>query len=453
MTASELNRQLLFYGYTEATDFLKNSPLNRYLYKQFLNIIPKYGIDIPMVQLFNEIYYQCVRVNYDGTPGVEIKQRYIAEEAEWLNSQSAADLVFSVVWALLRLKHDQTFQEDCFVEQITPYIYGCELSGVARSFYDELRYMGMDIPDSFPTMTCPLDGIPKFEIVQERTRSLDDMINASVEKKINLENQYFELREHREAWSTVTCNYSHSVIESYVRLYSSAEDQLELINRIQKTLPRNEIINLDGFFKDLISRIKTGNFDPDDTFTGRHAHKPYHDPDEQQDLEYSRALARASCEEGKDIVDDLKEERDRLKAQIEELQKSHEMELAKMEAQYKAEIDKIRKERNKLAHEPEARKEQVSANEPKELMLALTEIAAFVKERFSKSGANEICTLLYSKASEHDYFGEDTFKLIEGIIPAIIKRDKPQNNVDISQAGVVNINPQQAITQLKEEEK
>ena len=411
MTASELNRQLLFYGYTEATDFLKNSPLNRYLYKQFLNIIPKYGIDIPMVQLFNEIYYQCVRVNYDGTPGVEIKQRYIAEEAEWLNSQSAADLVFSVVWALLRLKHDQTFQEDCFVEQITPYIYGCELSGVARSFYDELRYMGMDIPDSFPTMTCPLDGIPKFEIVKERTRSLD------------------ELKEHMLAWRTVTCNYSHSVIESYVRLYSSVEDQLELINRIQKTLPRNEIINLDGFFKDLISRIKTGNFDPD------------------------RALARASCEEGKDIVDDLKEERDRLKAQIEELQKSHEMELAKKDAQYKAEIDKIKKERNKLAHEPEARKEQVSANEPKELMLALTEIAAFVKERFSKSGANEICTLLYSKASEHDYLGEDTFKLIEGIIPAIIKRDKPQNNVDISQAGVVNINPQQVITQLKEEEK
>ena len=129
------------------------------------------------------------------------------------------------------------------------------------------------------------------------------------------------------------------------------------------------------------------------------------------------------------------------------------MELAKKDAQYKAEIDKIKKERNKLAHEPEVRKEQVSANEPKELMLTLTEIAAFVKERFSKSGANEICTLLYSKASEHDYFGEDTFKLIEGIIPAIIKRDKPQNNVDISNAGVVNINPQQAITQLKEEEK
>ena len=437
MTASELNRKLLFYGYSESTDFLKNSPLNRYLYKQFLNILPKYGKDITMVQLFNEIYYQCVRVNYDGYPGEDILERYIAEEAEWLNSQPATDLVFSVVWALLRTKRKQTFQEECFIAQITPYINGCELHETARSLYTELCELEMEIPEPFPTLTCPLDGIPKFEIVQKRNRSLDDIIHASVEKNLNLENQFFELQEHMQAWRTVTSNYSHSVIESYVRLYSSVEDQLELIDRIQKTLPRNEIVNLDGFFKDLISRIKMGNFDPD----------------EQQDLEYNRALYKASCEEEIEAVDDLKEERDRLKAQIDELQKSHDMELAKMEAQYKAEIDKIKKERNKLAHTPEARKEQASATEPKELTLTLSEIVAFVKERFSRSGAAEISTLLFSKAIEHNNIGEDTFKLIKGIIPAIIKRDKPQQTVEIPQAGQVNISPKQVITQLKEEDK
>lgn len=451
MTASELQRKLLFYGYSEATDFLKNSPLNRYLYKQFLNILPKYGIDIPMVQLFNEIYYQCVRVNYDGTPGVDITQRYIAEEAEWLNSQSATDLVFSVVWTLLRLKRNQTFQEECFVAQITPYIYGCELNETARSLYTELRYMGLDIPDSFPTLTCPLDGIPKFEVVQERTRSLDDMINASVEKKLNLENQFFELQEHMQAWRTATSNYSHSVIESYVRLYSSAEDQLELIDRIQRTLPNEKNISLDEFIRRLESRIMTGNFDPEDSFTGKRVPKPYHDPDEQQDLEYSRVLACASCEEDIDVVGDLKEERDRLKAQIDELQKSHEMELAKMEAQYKAEIDKIKKERNKLAHEPETRKDQVAASGPKELTLTLSEVVAYVKERFSKSGADEICTMLYGKAVEHSCLEEYVLKQIEGIIPAIIKRDMPHQTVEIPQAGQVNINPHKVENNFKEE--
>ena len=45
MNASELNRQLLFYGYSEVTDYLKNSPLNRYIYKKFLTILPEYGIN------------------------------------------------------------------------------------------------------------------------------------------------------------------------------------------------------------------------------------------------------------------------------------------------------------------------------------------------------------------------------------------------------------------------
>ena len=39
MTSSELNRKLLFRGHREVTDFLRNSPLNRCLYKRFLGVI------------------------------------------------------------------------------------------------------------------------------------------------------------------------------------------------------------------------------------------------------------------------------------------------------------------------------------------------------------------------------------------------------------------------------
>ena len=40
MTPSGLHRQLLFYGYDEVTDFLKNSPLNRHIYKKYLDLLP-----------------------------------------------------------------------------------------------------------------------------------------------------------------------------------------------------------------------------------------------------------------------------------------------------------------------------------------------------------------------------------------------------------------------------
>ena len=453
MTASELSRQLLFYGYDEVTDYLKNSPLNRYIYKKFLNVLPQCDIDIPIVRLFNEIYYQCVRVNYDGNPGVDIERRYLAEEEHWLQSKRAADLVIGVVWAVLKVKRGQTFHEDCFLTQLTPLMGSNEMSDVAHTIHSELRYMGMDVPNPFPTMTCPIDGIPKFEFVKDRTRSLDDMINASVEKNLGLEAQFFELQEHARAWMEVTSNYSHDVIEKLVRLYDWAEEQLELIDRIQKTLPREEIIKHDGFFKNLVSRIKTGNFEPEDALTGLRIKREYHEPDEQQDLEYNMALYRASCDDELDIVDDLKQERDSLKTQLADLQKSHEMEMARMEAKYKGEIEKIRIERNKLAHEPVVVKTTIKEAKPKELTLTLSEVAAFVKERFSRAGANEVCTMLYSKASDHGFLGEDTFKVIDGIVPGVIEREKPHQTIDIPQAGQVNINPHQVINQTKEEDK
>ena len=448
MNASELSRQLLFYGYEEVTDYLKNSPMNRYLYKMFLRVLPQCDIKVPMVTLFNEIYYQCVRVNYDGAPGVDIQQRYLAEEENWLQSKRAADLVFAVVWAVLKVKRDQTFHEDCFLSQLDPLMGSNEMCDVAHTIQTEFRYVGMEVPNPFPTLTCPLDGIPKFEVVKDRHRSLDDIIHASVESKLGLDNQFFELQEHTTAWMTVTSNYSHAVIEKLVRLYSKPEDQLELIDRIQKTLPRDEIIKQDGFIKDLVSRIKTGNFESD----GAQMVKNEAENGELQ-VTYYAALYRDSLKKEKDVVEELKQERDSLLAQIEALKKIHEMEMARMEAKYKAEVQSIKEERNKLAHEPAVKAEPEAISKPKELTLTLSEIAVFVKDRFSSSGANEICTMLYGKAAEHNFLGEDTFKVIDGIVPAVLKRDVPHTKIDIPTAQQVNINPQQVINQAKEEDK
>ena len=61
--------------------------------------------------------------------------------------------------------------------------------------------------------------------------------------------------------------------------------------------------------------------------------------------------------------------------------------------------------------------------------------------------------MLYSKASDHGFLGEDTFKVIDGIVPGVIEREKPHQTIEIPQAGQVNINPQQVINQTKEEDK
>ena len=95
MNAPELHRKLLYCGYSDVTDHLRNSPLNRYLYKKLLMLMPMHDIDVPIVSIFNEVYYQCVRVRFDSKPGVDVAKRYFPEvEVGFNNNLGAAQLVF-----------------------------------------------------------------------------------------------------------------------------------------------------------------------------------------------------------------------------------------------------------------------------------------------------------------------------------------------------------------------
>ena len=178
MTASELNRKLLFSGYAEATDFLNSSPLNRYLYKFFIDKLPQYRIEVPIVTFFNEIYYQCVRINYDGTPGVDIENRYIEEETEWIKSELASKLIFSIVWALISSKRNLTFHEECYLFKLTPYVKTCDFRIEAEQIVNDIRTLGLKVPEQFPLMIIhaydiPLMGVRIEEIREEYRNSCD----------------------------------------------------------------------------------------------------------------------------------------------------------------------------------------------------------------------------------------------------------------------------------------
>ena len=126
---------------------------------------------------------------------------------------------------------------------------GSELFEIGRNIYRELWALKNVIPNSFPPLTCPISNIPVFEYIpiENRHRSLT------------------EKNEHTEAWRSVTSNYSLSVIEKYVRLYSNPDDQLELIDRILRTIPLEKNTSVEEFLMNLVDRIKAGNFDTDES--------------------------------------------------------------------------------------------------------------------------------------------------------------------------------------------
>ena len=147
---------------------------------------------------------------------------------------------------------------------------------------------------------------------------------------------------------------------------------------------------------------------------------------------------------------EYKRECDALRNQLREQKKSYELEITRLEAQYKAEINRLKKERNRLAHEPSTHPASSKADE-KELKMGVSEVAAHVKERFSKPGAEEVCTMLYHFAMEHNCLTKDIFILIDGIVPAIIKREMPHQTFNMPNVQQFNNNPQQVINQTKED--
>lgn len=94
---------------------MRNSPLNRFIYKQLLTVRQQYNIDIPILTLLNEVYYQCVHIQNDRTPGEDIEKRFLEEGVEWLGSRDATMVVFVIAWALFLRKRNLTFHEDVFL--------------------------------------------------------------------------------------------------------------------------------------------------------------------------------------------------------------------------------------------------------------------------------------------------------------------------------------------------
>lgn len=430
MTASELHRQLLFFGYDEVTDYLKNSPLNRHIYKKLLDLLPDRNVDVPMVSLFNEIYFQCVRVSYDAQPGLDVNQRYVIECAEWLKSQKAAEVVFAAVWAIFHNKR-VNFQEECFIDQLTHCVRRGEFSDFATNLEYDIHLMEISIPDTFPTLTRPVDALPEMDADNESRKSIANYINEVLGESKSLDEKFEELREYQKAWRKATCNFSHTVIEKFVGLYTTPTDQLKLIDRIENALSREEVITHTVFFKELVGKIKTGNFSVN---TADYEYDEY---------QHNLAVNQAAENEGPTREEVLEQQCDDLKRQIEEMKTSHELELAKTEKRYQAEIDKLNAQLGSLQKKVPApvQDAQPSLPIPAAMPITIDEMVDYVKSKFTKTNAEAFVLMLYRLAQAKKITDENFFSIIDGIDTAIQKRDAVQQIV-LNQPDEVNFNPQ-----------
>ncbi len=390
MTASELQRMLLYRGHDDMADYLRNSPFNRCIY----NVILRYGpkpLPLDMLTLFNEAYYQCVRINYDPTPGTDLSSRYVREETLWLTSNQSAILVFNIVWGMLRCKKETTFSEECFVNQFFPVMDSNDGHELA---YILIKYMAGDRifpPEHFHPLPTPVDELPLI------TGNNNGII-----------------------WREVTNHFSQKTIERYLGLYQTPEEQTTLLSMIEGAFTeagdKSCRVNFTKLHKGIVANI-------------------YHQVAEQE----------ASYEEGMDLT--YKEQLERLKLEYQGLEESLEYRIKELEGKHQSELWEMRV---KLEEMELAEKQR---GKSKALLFTFTEMADIVKSRFSKAGAEEFTNMLYNLAIRHGYLDEEISQAIDNIVAAVIEREKGVATVHIPIAHQVNISPKQVTNSYNDDKK
>lgn len=253
MTASELHRKLLYCGYDDMSAYLKNKPINQYMHKMMHNLCEKHQIEVPVLTLFNEVYYQCVRIQYDGNPGVGLHKRYLLEEGAWLQSELAAELVFCMVWALYKRKKRLIGKEDEFLCKITPLIADSVFMGDAKGFVHYMEMNGLYSVSVFSTMPIPIDQIPnRIELEYHTSMTLKEKIFRFFSLPVESSARDFN------PWRNVTNNYSYKVIRFYITLFKDRRSQLELLERIKSACTKEEFASHKYDFAELEDEILYG---------------------------------------------------------------------------------------------------------------------------------------------------------------------------------------------------
>lgn len=121
------------------------------------------------------------------------------------------------------------------------------------------------------------------------------------------------------------------------------------------------------------------------------------------DFMFAANLQQTMEEAFNDRTEKYKQERDTYKVRYEELK--YDIKVAQLQAKYQAADAQLKVRKDRPA------KDGIIESHP-EPAFTVKEIVAYVKENFSKSGADEISALLYRLAAEHHYLEGDVLNLI-----------------------------------------
>ena len=457
MTAQELRRKLLYCGYSDVTDYLKDNPLNRYIYEQLLDFRSQRIIKTPILTIFNEVYYQCVNIQNDRMPGYDVYERYMEEEKQYLDDTNAAILVFSIVRTIYRTRKEfLSFEEECFWNHFSPseiaLKYRDEMEQL-ESFMEEELYVA---PKHFPVMHVPFEEFPQEPV--DDTGAPDRFVFHVLLGKEGLVSS----NKYTCAFAKITDDFSPKAIKWLLDLYPRSFEKEALLKCIENVCPdyykRKKKIDFEGMFKEIAKH-------PDLPLPHEKC-VPYIVIEKDfSDVKYKATSwgeentwntdGNNPAKSENDNIEQYKQECEALRRQLDDQRMTFEAKMAEREQVFQAEMESMRKEliekyKAIIAKQAEENSDTAAKEEPKAFALTIAEMTEYVKKNFDENGANQFIIMYYNFAIKYNEVYGDSSKLMDTIIPTIQKRHIPQTNIDIDTAHLVNINPQKVENLFKE---
>ena len=442
MNSSELHRKLLFCGHTELTDFLQNSPVNRYIYKMLIGL----DLKVPALAILNEVYYQCIRVQCDGNPGEDVSRRYIDEGCEWLGDDDAIMLVLCLVMALVERKVRVSENEQCWIQHIMPCLEGHRHMSAYKDLVAYMTDNDYHSPYEFKPRPCPIDEIP-VRIDLEYNLSLSKWDKVKARLNMSVESSAIDFNP----WRKVTDNFSPNTILWYIKLYKTREDQLRLLERITKACTPDEYMAYEHYFTEMERYIRMGDT-VNRSISYQHLFRDYIVANPDEEFEYDDPSRRWNPYHWE--YEKLTKELAEVKQQCEEQSKAHETEKALMEAKYEAEIERLKEQHDGQSQQKDTAAVAIQANVqvPSLGLITLEEMIAYVKEKYIKADADTFTLMLYRMAQAKKITDENFYSLVDSIDTSIQQRDFIQQTINIDTASQVNIGPKEVINAPKEEQ-
>lgn len=198
-----LERDLIFTEKHELAEYVHENLLNKELYKAYLaNKDNNYTWKHTPVDTFNEVYYQCTRVYNDPNPESDIYNNYLNDARDNLGTRYASDMIFSMVNAIFLIMDNRPENVEFFQAELQAKLKD------EQHYFEQYAKFAQNFIKTYGRQTLNFPISP----VSPRRLSWWDW----------------------KSWKKCTDDFDEFYIRKYVNRYTKLEDQLSVIDIIEK---------------------------------------------------------------------------------------------------------------------------------------------------------------------------------------------------------------------------